>query len=55
MPRSPDILERVFCGKSEMKYCFGCISVGSGDGGPLILGSEFENVGHSLCEKSLYQ
>lgn len=52
MQKNPDILERVFCGKIRMKYCFGCISVDSGDGGPLILGSEFENVGQSLCEKS---
>lgn len=51
MDKSLDIFERIFCGKIKMKYCFGCISVGSGDGGPLILGSEFENIGHSLCEK----
>ena len=25
--KDPDILERAFCGKMEMKYCFGCLSV----------------------------
>lgn len=53
--KDPDILERAFCGKIKMKYWFGCISVSSGDGGPLILGSEFGNVGGSPQETSLYQ
>ena len=53
--KDPDILERAFCGKIKMKCCFGCISVKSGGGGPLILGSEFGNVGQSPQETSLYQ
>lgn len=34
--KDPDILERAFCGKIKMKYCFGYISVSSGGGGPKI-------------------
>lgn len=54
--KDPDMLERAFCGKIKMKYCFGCLSVSSrGGGGPLILGSEFGNVVQSPQETRLYQ
>lgn len=53
--KDPDTLESAFCGEIKMKYCFGCISVSSGGGEPLSLGSDFGNVGWSPQETSLYQ